>query len=244
MKRMMAVLICTMLLCMPLSARASGLKDLLGFLFPDRHSEQVEDSVQAMSPEAAVKALQDAGLNVELDWTLSLMDDPAAPCTVMDVLIVLGLGRYDDNAYEWTPVSHAVYAFDGEVFDLGNMYTDFLRGIQMIVPDVEITEVREDLSGMTEDMDFSTGIPSNGRRAFSFRCNGTPYALELDSYGDWFNAEAISFMEEVLRKENCPGRLAVLNAMDIQGVVLFYADEETIANVMDLLGVQEGEAIF
>ena len=51
-------------------------------------------------------------------------------------------------------------------------------------------------------------------------------------------------MEEVLQKENCPGRLAVLNAMDIQGVVRFYADEETIANVMDLLGVQEGEAIF
>jgi len=71
----------------------------------------------------------------------------------------------------------------------------------MIVPDVVITDVQEDLSGMTVEMDFSKDRSTDGTRSFSFRCNGTPYSLELDSHGDWFNGEALDFMEDVLRKE-------------------------------------------
>ena len=163
---------------------------------------------------------------------------------MLDILILLGLGEYDPATLQRTPISHTVYAFDAESFDIEGMYTNFLQGIQMIVPDVVISEIQEDLSGMTIEMDFSKEIPTDGTRSFSFLCNGNPYSFELDSHGDWFNAEAIGFIEEVLRKENCPKRLCILDVMEIQGSIIFYADEETIANVLNLLGIQEGEMIF
>ena len=244
MNKLMILLLCLIALLMPISVQAYDFSELLDFLLYNDYYDQSEEDTKLMSIEEAVKSLHDAGLDVELDLVLSLSDDPNASCTVLDILIFLGLGEYDPATLQRTPISHTVYAFDAESFDIEGMYTNFLQGIQMIVPDVVISEIQEDLSGMTIEMDFSKEIPTDGTRSFSFLCNGNPYSFELDSHGDWFNAEAIGFIEEVLRKENCPKRLCILDVMEIQGSIIFYADEETIAKVLNLLGIQEGEMIF
>ena len=127
--------------------------------------------------------------------------------SLTDLLLGLGLGDYDYDTGDWTPRSTRVYAFDAEVFDIEHMYTLFLKGVQTIVPDIEITNIREDLSGMTEEMTDSDDpmIPStDGKRSVSFTCNGHEYSIELDSYGDWFNEKMFSFMDQVLEKALLP----------------------------------------
>ena len=100
--------------------------------------------------------------------------------------------------------------------------TLFLKGIQSIVPDIEITDVKEDLSGMTEEMSSSeeSGEMTDGTRGISFLCNGHPYAIELISYGDWINPDMIEFMNGVLAKENCPKRHVGSSVMCVVPVIL------------------------
>ena len=157
--------------------------------------------------------------------------------SLTDLLLGLGLGDYDYDTGDWTPRSTRVYAFDAEVFDIEHMYTLFLQGIQTIVPDIEITNIREDLSGMTEEMTVSDDpmIPStDGKRSVSFTCNGHEYSIELDSYGDWFNEEMFSFMEQVLEKENCPLKLYWFSA-HMQFCIVVYGTEELAAELQPLV---------
>ena len=147
------------------------------------------------------------------------------------LLAELGMGDYDYESGEWTPTSDQVYAFDAEVFDIEHMYALFLKGIQSIVPDIEITDVKEDLSGMTEEMSTSeeSGEMTDGTRGISFLCNGHPYAIELTSYGDWMNPEIIDFMNDMLEKENCPKQLHLLPAMDQIAVLVYCTEEQSAA---------------
>lgn len=251
MKRVIALALCLLLFSCAASAQSreldafakqkiADLTDLLRGWF------DVEDDskMQTMTVEKAVLALRDAGLNVEQELAYELMAGYDETCTPLDVMLVLGLGEYNEDAIDFVPVSNAVYAFDAEIFHIDCMYTNFLRGIQMIVPGIEISDVKEDLSQMTYEMDFSNPIPTDGKRTFSFLCNGHPYSIELESNGDWFNDDAIVFINDVLKKEAYSGRLCVLDVMDIQGYLIFYGNEDTIANVLNLLGVQEGELIL
>ena len=157
--------------------------------------------------------------------------------TVTDILLHLGMGDYDYDTGEWTPRSGRVYAFDAEVFDVGHMYTLFLQGVQSIVPDIRITDIREDLSGMTDGASGSgDGMhpPADGKRSVSFACNGHEYSVELDSYGDWFNEEMFSFMDRVLEKENCPLKLYEFSA-HAQFVIVVYTGEAVARQLQELI---------
>ena len=157
--------------------------------------------------------------------------------TVTDILLHLGMGEYKSDTGEWTPRSDKVYAFDAEVFDVGHMYTLFLQGIQAIVPDIRITDIREYLSGMTDETsDCGDGMhpPADGKRSVSFACNGHEYGVELDSYGDWFNEEMFSFMDRVLEKENCPLKLYEFSA-HAQFVIVVYTGEAVARQLQDLI---------
>ena len=65
------------------------------------------------------------------------------------MLMYLGMGEYDWETFERTPVSDKIYAQDAEVFNIEEMYTEFLEGVDYIIPDAEFTDIREDLSGLT-----------------------------------------------------------------------------------------------
>lgn len=154
-----------------------------------------------------------------------------------DLLLGLGLGNYDYDTGEWTPRSSRVYAFDAEIFDVEHMYTLFLQGVNTIVPDIEISDIREDLSGMTEELVESDNpglLPADGKRSVSFTCNGHEYSIELDSYGDWFNEEIFSFMNTVLEKENCPMKLYEIPAQ-MQFIIVVYGSEELAAELRSLV---------
>lgn len=158
---------------------------------------------------------------------------------ITDLLIDWGSGDYNFDTGEWTATSHQVYAFDAEIFDIERMYTLFLQGVQAIVPDVRITEVKEDLSGVTDDMEEADNPyepPSDGVRSVSFLCNGHPYDAELKSYGDWFNLGMLEFMNQVLEKEGCEKQLHLVAGMMDQMVVLIYDTEEKAARLRELMG--------
>ena len=158
--------------------------------------------------------------------------------SVTDLLLGLGLGDYDYDTDQWSPRSSQVYAFDAEIFNVEKMYTLFLQGVQTIVPDIKITDICEDLSGMTDEMTFAQDPatpPCDGKRSVSFVCNGHAYNIELNSYGDWFNADMFDFMDHVLEKENCPFKLYEFPAQ-MQFVIMIYCSEtqqEKIAPLID-----------
>ncbi len=135
------------------------------------------------------------------------------------------LGDYDYDKKEWRPLTDRAYAFDVEVFDIEHMYELFLKGIQSIVPDITITDIKEDLSGITEEATHRTP-PYDGTRTVSFKCNGHDYSVTLDSFGDWFNTEMLDRMDAVLNKENCEKQLWVLYFEYDQYIVLVYGSEE------------------
>lgn len=192
----------------------------------------------AMSP--AVEKLRQLGFYLS-DSVLETIgeelhvDPNTLPLT--DLLLGLGLGNYDYDTGEWTPRSSRVYAFDAEVFDIDCMYTLFLQGVNTIVPDIEITNVREDLSGMTDELTMPDNLmspPTNGKRSVAFTCNGHEYSIELDSYGDWFNEQMFFFLDQVLEKENCPLKLYELQAQ-MQYVIVVYGTEELCEQLKALI---------
>ncbi len=148
--------------------------------------------------------------------------------TMFEILLNLGLGDYHYDTGKWTPKSNQVYAFDAEVFDIGHMYTLFLQGVQAIVPDVIISDIREDLSQMTDKMvpsETEEEMQTDGKRSVAFLCNGHPYAIELESWGDWINMNILDFLNEVLEKEDCPHRLHVISHEMDQLVIMIYSTQ-------------------
>ena len=138
------------------------------------------------------------------------------------MLLALGAGHYDYDTGDWSPFSNEIYAFDQEVYDEDHMYTLFLKGIQAIVPDIEITEVKEDLSELNE---YHEGV-----RTVSFLCNGHPYSFQLEGMRDWFDMSMLENMATVIEAECCPFELYAFEA-DYQFVALFYGDQAKAAAV-------------
>ena len=178
----------------------------------------------------------------------------------MALLVLGGMGKWDEHYDNWQPLSRHVYAFDAEIFDVENMYRDILQGIQSIVPGVTFDNIQEDLSQMTEDMmdpsidieelitqgeevDFeSLGmsvLPTDGQRSVSFLCNGNPYSVTLASYGDWLNPEFMDFVDEVLQKEAPGKRLCCMQMPLGQEVVVLYTTIENAKAIADLTGLSQ-----
>lgn len=149
------------------------------------------------------------------------------------------MGEYDFNSYTWTPTSSDVYAFDAEVFDIENMYALFLQGIKAIVPGFDCRDVTETLEEnrtqpTLEERIEAGGRISEGTKTVSFMLKGHGYQKELDYYGDWFNEEAIAWINDVLEQEGFEGRL--YDFFDGgQGIILIYGSEEKAGQLGQLL---------
>ena len=149
------------------------------------------------------------------------------------------LGDYDWDTGEWKPLTDIMYAFDAEVYDVERMYTLCLQGIQSIAPDLVISDINEDLTGMTDEMEEPANPyepPTDGVRSVSFKCNGHEYSITMASYGDWFNAEFIPFMNQVLEKENKTKRLWILSdGLDQMAAIVY----DTAENARSFVGYTE-----
>ncbi len=169
------------------------------------------------------------------DEMLARLNNPAEAAA--DLFGFSAYGDYDDENGVWTPWFHAAYAFDAEIFDVGRMYTLFLQGVESIAPDVTFTEIKENLSGIAVEMNFAAYRPTDGTRSVSFLCNGHPYEITLDSYGDWFNEEMIDRLNAVLAQEGCDGRLYTMN-LDMQSILLVYGSENRARNLAAFFGYE------
>lgn len=149
------------------------------------------------------------------------------------LLLCEGIGVYDYDALTWTPTSDKIYVFDAEFFNIEGMYTEFLQGVQAIMPDAQISAVREDLSGLDEHLE--------GKRKVSFEFNRHSYVTTLKSDGDWLNGEIIDFLNQVLKTEGLSNRLHIVSDGWDQMVFLIYGAHEDAAALRTLLGVEETE---
>ena len=159
---------------------------------------------------------------------------------MFDTLLYMGMGDFNQETGEWTPGSGQVYAFDAEGSEIEHMYTLFLRGVQSIVPDVAISDIQEDLSRLTDEMIPSETVAwmhTDGKRTVSFLCNGHPYSIELESWGDWINISILDFMNEVLEKEGCPDRLHIVSDEMDQLVIMIYSTQERADMIKSLINV-------
>lgn len=152
------------------------------------------------------------------------------------LLLCQGIGAYDYDAMVFTPTSDRIYVFDAEFFNIEGMYTEFLQGVQAILPQAQITAVREDLSGMNEFLE--------GSRKVYFDFNDHSYVVTLKSDGDWFNVEMIDFLNRVLKTEGMPDRLHIVSDGWDQMVFLICGTEADAAALRSLLGVEAADAEF
>ena len=140
---------------------------------------------------------------------------------------------------EWKPLTDIRYAFDAEVYDVERMYTLCLQGIQSIVPDLVISDINEDLTGMTDEMEEPANPfepPTDGVRSVSFKCNGHEYSITMASYGDWFNTKLIPIMNQVIEKENKTKRLWILSdGLDQMAAIVY----DTAENARSFVGYTE-----
>lgn len=134
----------------------------------------------------------------------------------------LGSGDFDATPCSLCP--EAIYAFDAEVFEVDEMYTLFFRNIAPMIPDATFTDITEDLSGLTEEMDMDAEPPTDGTRSVSLRCNGALTTFILKSYGDWFNPDIIDLLNDILLKAGCAGQLHGCEVPMDQCMIFVYGD--------------------
>lgn len=229
-----------------------GLQTLLG-LFGVQSDTKHEPE---MTDQEVVQALQNAGIQVPdgaAEATRKRMDEwdayserlgmtaiqHSAREYAANLLVYIGMGKYDYTSYTWTPTASDVYAFDAEVFDIGNMYALFLQGVASIVPGFDYQDVTETLEEnevhpTLEEMIAAGGFISEGTKTVSFTLNGHGYQKELEYYGDWFNEEAIAWINAVLEQEGFDGRLYEFYD-SWQSVILIYGSEEKADQLGQLL---------
>ena len=94
------------------------------------------------------------------------------------------MGHYHYLTRRWTPRSDRVCAFDAEVLNVERMCTLFLKGVDAIVPKITLTDVTEDLSGITDEARPHPDDPimyTDG--SVSFRRNRRDCSLEMTGEG-------------------------------------------------------------
>lgn len=254
MKHTRIILSCLLALTLAFSACAAPAEDLLVSVLRLLYRPETlvrlsglgaESAEPADDPapdgDAALAALREAGIGISDELVADLKDaygieGEGNPFSAADLLFAAGMGTFDFETDEWTPSSSDVYAFDGEVWDIDGMYRLFLRGVSAIVPGFAPEDARETLEETAEADPLASPyeVQTLGTKTVSFRLNGREYSRELDFYGDWFNTDAIGWINGVLAAEGFEGRLWAF-CDGVQGVMLIYGSQEKAEKVARLV---------
>lgn len=153
----------------------------------------------------------------------------ASEYTVMELLFYAGMGEYDYETFEWTPAQSGVYAFDIEVFDVGFMYTNFLRGVEaMSRGKLEFSEIVEEDS----DVDFESGT---GRKKVTVTHDGRTQIFRPELLYDWFDLRFANDLSRWLGADADGSRLRFLFD-GYQVVYVFYCDDAWAASFAEATG--------
>ena len=227
-----------------------GLSQLESLLPPKEKS--------AMTYDEAVTALRSLGFEIpdsEVEKAKAWVKESRWPVSAGSfaqlLLMGIGTGTFDEKTFARTSTSDQVYAFDAEIFDITWMYRDFLEGIGAIIPGFRYTDAKETIQENERPVIDSANAqeywekyvaslqetgrpPSEGTTTVSFILNGHEYRKELDFYGDWFNEDAIGWINEVLSAEGFDGQLYEFFDGG-QGLILIYGSLERAEAVQKIL---------
>lgn len=205
---------------------------LVLFTFSDLIFHRTGNDVEAMFNEMDVassekrstaelaenlKELGISGISDEIidkvDQDRAEMDGDVVYSAVGTLLSWAGSPDYDYDTCTMTPKNKTVYSFDMEVFDVSNMYTDFLNGVKYI-GDGELN---------FENIKESDGVL--GRKHVKFDWDGETYELKLKENADWFDMDAVEQLNKVIEKKGLKKRL-YLTTDEYQEAIILYRDKE------------------
>lgn len=173
---------------------------------------------KVMTHREAAAALEELGIDAPEEAALQELERyGASEWSVLDVLYYAGDGEYDLDTWEWTPPRSGVYTFDVEVFDVGSMYTDFLRGVEGASRgELQFADIVEDDSGI----DFENGT---GYKTVTFTFNGQEHIFRPTVMNDWFDMDFANDLADLVGKTEDGRRLYFLYD-GYQMVSVFYCD--------------------
>ena len=109
-----------------------------------------------------------------------------------NLLTSLGEGDIDYENMTWKPSENGVYAFDVEIFDVENMYKNFLIGVSYLDrEELNFTNIVED----TSLVDWEDGT---GSRSVSFDWNGQHFNIDAKVEGDWFDSSVADDLNRII----------------------------------------------
>lgn len=173
---------------------------------------------QGLSSEMKLKVLEELGFHFS-EEARQLLEE-ASDSGYSDFLASVGMGDFDYETGEWTPLSDQVYALDTEVFDESTMYPIFFQGLLSISGgEVPITDVVQDDSQV--NWEEGTGL-----RRVRLNYNGTPYTIDTEAMLDWLDCSILESVNDILEREGATKRYyAMWN--NYQGMtILFLTPEE------------------
>lgn len=134
----------------------------------------------------------------------------------ISLLTWAGMGEYDFTSWEWTPSECGVYWFDSEVTFIDSMYTDFLRGVQALNPEIlNFSDIEESVDYAGEEFGFSV-------HTVSFTWNGQKHTLIGYSVYDWID---LSFAVQLNKILASSGRQLYFAWDQGQGYIVFFGDK-------------------
>ncbi len=167
--------------------------------------DELEASYAQMPPE------------IELDKTAMLLS-------------ALGMGTFDYEQNTWTPSANGVYSFDAEVFDIENMYTDFLLGVSALDADeLHFENIREDTSKVNWD-------EGTGTRTVSFEWKGKAFCLEAEMEHDWFDLDVANGLNKIII-ENQSNKRLFFASDGYQECIVFYRSTDWAEAFQEETGV-------
>lgn len=162
------------------------------------------------------------GINPQVIEELEQNYEELPPGIIFDkaaaFLTALGHGDYDYENMTWTPYENGVYTFDVEIFNVDNMYTDFLTGIVSLdKEELNFTNIQED----TSQVNWEKGT---GKRTVTFEWKNKPFTLEAEVVDDWFDLNVANELNKIIQKYG-NGKQLFFAGDGYQECIVFYRDK-------------------
>ncbi len=183
---------------------------------------------KSLTVSEAAQVLTELGIRVpEVD----LEEELPSESMVLDLLYWAGMGEYNYETFEWTPTRSGVYAFDLEVFDVGNMYTNFLRGVEAVSGgELKFSDVVEDDSHVDPE-------EGTGWKEITFILDGQLRKLRAEMMYDWFDPAFANALADLTEDDQTGKRLRFLFD-GYQVAYVFWCDEAWTREFAQVTGLR------
>lgn len=202
------------------------LDSLRGKLHNSMTYQQMAEELQPLGITVSAQTIEELETydrEYEEEYGEAFYQDNPYASKIIDLLSWEGSGLTDYDTDQWAPSRSGIYWSDMEVMYVDTMYTDLLNGIAAMDDELQITDIREDYSGV--NMDAGTGSVS-----VSFTLNGQPETLSARYCYDWIDTDILRQIGNLLAEDTLEQDLFL--AFDNgQGFFLYYGLPENIGQL-------------